>query len=154
MKFTRLDIPDVVVIEPTVFKDSRGEFFEAYHKEKYAACGIHDELVQHNQSSSVKNVLRGLHLQLKNPQGKLIRILSGEVYDVAVDVRLGSPTFKKWVSVVLSSDIKKQVYIPPGFAHGFVALSDVVQFEYKCTTLYDKLDEASILWNDPDLAIF
>lgn len=153
MKFTPLAIPDVILIEPDIFKDSRGQFFEAYHKEKYRAGGIAEELVQHNQSRSNKNVLRGLHLQLNHPQGKLVRVIKGEAFDVAVDVRVGSPTFKKWVAVTLSGDNNHQLYIPPGLAHGFVALTQDVEFEYKCTELYDKNDEATILWNDPGLGI-
>jgi len=122
LKLTPLEIPDLLLIEPDVFPDHRGQFFEAYHKKKYMEKGLKSEFVQHNQSISKKNVLRGLHLQLKHPQGKLVRVLYGEAFDVAVDVRRSSPTFKKWVSVVLSGDNAKQLYIPPGFAHGFLSL--------------------------------
>jgi dTDP-4-dehydrorhamnose 3,5-epimerase len=153
MKFSTTPLTKLILIEPDVYEDNRGQFFEAYHRKKYSDGGIPDEFVQHNQSRSRKGVLRGLHMQLKKPQGKLVRVLSGEAFDVAVDIRIGSPTFKKWMGVVLSGDNHKQLFVPPGFAHGFFAMSENVEFEYKCTEFYDKNDEAVILWNDPDIGI-
>lgn len=153
MKFTPLDIPGLVLVEPDIFRDSRGLFYESYHRKTYEAGGIKEEFVQHNHSQSARGVLRGLHLQLNRSQGKLVRVIAGEAFDVAVDVRLGSPTFKRWASVNLSGENFKQLYIPPGFAHGFVALSDSVEFEYKCTDFYDKASEAGIAWNDPEIGI-
>lgn len=153
MKFSPLEIPEIISIDPDYFRDDRGHFFEAYHKKKYLEMGIREEFVQHNQSRSIKNVLRGLHFQIKHPQGKLVRVLAGEAFDVAVDIRVGSPTFQKWIGVTLSAENGRQLYIPPGFAHGFLALTDGVEFEYKCTDFYDNTDEGGILWNDPELAI-
>lgn len=153
MKFVRAAIPDVVVIEPDVYKDRRGFFLETYHAEKYRAGGIGDVFVQDNQSSSAGGTIRGLHLQLQRPQGKLIRVIEGEIFDVAVDVRRGSPTFGRWVGVTLSAANFKQCYIPKGFAHGFAVVSDVAQVEYKCTDVYDASSEIGIAWNDPAIGI-
>jgi dTDP-4-dehydrorhamnose 3,5-epimerase len=143
----------VLIVEPDVHSDPRGFFFETYHSEKYAAYGIVGPFVQDNHSRSAGGTLRGLHLQLRRPQGKLVRVIEGEVYDVAVDVRRGSPTFARWVAVTLSADNFRQCYIPPGFAHGFCVVSPIAQIEYKCTDLYDPQGELGIAWNDPALAI-
>ena len=142
------------VIEPEVFGDERGFFFETYHKEKYQNL-FNDEIifVQDNFSSSIKGVLRGLHYQKNNPQGKLVSVISGEVYDVAVDLRKDSDSFGKWFAINLSQDNKKQLWIPPGFAHGFQVISERADFLYKCTQLYNPSDERSIIWNDPTLGI-
>lgn len=153
MKFVPAAIPGVVVVEPDVHQDRRGFFFETYHAEKYKAGGIADVFVQDNQSRSMGGTLRGLHLQLEHPQGKLIRVIEGEIFDVAVDVRRGSPTFGKWVGVSLSADNFKQCYIPKGFAHGFAVISDVAQVEYKCTDIYDAKSEIGIAWDDPSIGI-
>ncbi|MGA7800487.1 MAG: dTDP-4-dehydrorhamnose 3,5-epimerase [Gammaproteobacteria bacterium] len=153
MKFVPTDIPDVVLIEPRVFGDDRGFFMETYHEGKFAEAGINARFVQDNHSRSGAGVLRGLHYQLQHPQGKLVRVTRGEVFDVAVDIRRGSPTFGRWVGCLLSGENKRQLYVPPGFAHGFCTLSDSVDFLYKCTDLYHPEDEQGIAWNDPDLAI-
>lgn len=153
MKFTPTKLPEVIIIEPDVHQDDRGFFLESYQEKKYQEGGIDTQFVQDNHSNSVKNTLRGLHMQIKQPQGKLIRIIEGEVFDVAVDVRPKSPTFKTWVGVILSQQNFKQIYIPPGFAHGFCVLSDNAQFEYKCSAYYDPADELTILWSDPDINI-
>ena len=153
MRVVSTDIPAVVVIEPDVYKDGRGFFLETYHADRYAAHGIHGPFVQDNHSRSAGGTLRGLHLQLQRPQGKLVRVIEGEIFDVAVDVRRGSATFGRWVAVTLSADNFKQVYVPPGFAHGFCVVSPIAQVEYKCTDLYDPASEIGILWNDPALGI-
>ncbi len=153
MRFVPAAIPDVVVIEPDVHRDSRGFFLETYHAEKYRAGGVPGAFVQDNQSRSTRGTLRGLHLQLRRPQGKLIRVIEGEIFDVAVDVRRGSPNFGKWVGVVLSAENFRQCYIPPGFAHGFAVVSEVAQVEYKCTDLYDSGGELGIAWNDPEIGV-
>ena len=153
MRVTATDIPDVLVIEPDVYRDGRGFFIETYHADRYREHGIPGPFVQDNHSQSVKGTLRGLHLQLRRPQGKLVRVIAGEVFDVAVDVRRGSPTFGKWVGVHLTADGFRQVYVPPGFAHGFCVLSAVAQFEYKCTDVYDPGGEIGIAWNDPAIGI-
>jgi dTDP-4-dehydrorhamnose 3,5-epimerase len=144
----------IKIIEPKVFKDSRGFFIESYSAKKLADYGINMEFVQDNHSYSVKNVLRGLHYQA-NPscQDKIVRVTTGEVYDVVVDIRRNSPTFGQWESFILSADNMKQVFVPKGFAHGFCALSDHVDFLYKCSDYYSPQDERGIIWNDPDLAI-
>jgi dTDP-4-dehydrorhamnose 3,5-epimerase len=147
------ELPGVLVIEPKVFSDVRGFFIETYHAERYAEHGIDGPFVQDNHSRSAGRTVRGLHLQLRRPQGKLVRVIEGEVYDVAVDVRRGSPTFGRWVAVVLSAANFRQCYIPPGFAHGFCVVSADAQVEYKCTDLYDPESEVGIAWNDPALAI-
>ncbi|MGA1866936.1 MAG: dTDP-4-dehydrorhamnose 3,5-epimerase [bacterium] len=146
-------IKDVVIIKPTIFKDSRGFFMETYHEEKYQQAGIPHVFVQDNHSHSVKGVLRGLHYQLNRPQAKLIYVLQGEIFDVAVDIRQGSPTFGKWVGVTLSSENHHQLFVPKGFAHGFYVLSDCADVLYKCTDFYNPGDEYGIRWDDEDLAI-
>jgi dTDP-4-dehydrorhamnose 3,5-epimerase len=151
--FTSTALPGVVVVEPDVLQDERGFFLETYHEVKYRQGGIAPRFVQDNHSRSVRGTIRGLHLQLRQPQGKLIRAIAGKIYDVAVDVRRGSPTFGRWVSVVLSAGNFRQCYVPPGFAHGFAVLSDYAEVEYKCTAVYDGASEIGIVWNDPTLAI-
>lgn len=154
MNIVDTKIPEVKIIEPKVFGDDRGFFLETFQAVRYASV-IGDGLtfVQDNHSRSCKGVLRGLHFQKNKPQGKLVRVVTGEVFDVAVDIRKGSVTFGQWVGVLLTGDNKKQFWVPPGFAHGFVVLSDSADFEYKCTDYYDPSDEGAICWNDPDLAI-
>jgi dTDP-4-dehydrorhamnose 3,5-epimerase len=148
------NITEVKIIEPKVFGDDRGFFLETFHAARYAEqAGIDLPFVQDNHSRSTKGVLRGLHFQKTKPQGKLVRVVSGEVYDVAVDIRRDSPTFGQWAGVILSEQNKRQFWVPPGFAHGFVVLSDTADFEYKCTDYYDPADEGGIRWDDPDLAI-
>lgn len=153
MRAMHSDLPGVVVIEPDVHRDTRGYFLETFHARKYAACGIPSTFAQDNHSSSVLHTVRGLHLQLHKPQGKLVRVIEGEVWDVAVDVRRGSPTFGRWIGVYLSAENFKQMYIPEGFAHGFCVSSPSAQVEYKCTDLYDPADELGIAYDDPTLAI-
>jgi dTDP-4-dehydrorhamnose 3,5-epimerase len=147
------ELPDVLVIEPNVHVDGRGFFLETYHADRYREHGIAAPFVQDNHSRSAARTLRGLHLQLHRPQGKLIRVIEGEIFDVAVDVRRGSPTFGRWVSVRLSAENFTQCYVPPGFAHGFCVLSPVAQVEYKCTDLYDAQSEVGVAWDDPALGI-
>ena len=151
----RLDtsLSGVWELQPEVHGDARGFFLETYHQKRFSELGIHDPFVQDNHSRSAKGTLRGLHYQLQHAQAKLCRVVEGEALDVAVDIRLGSPTFGKWASVRLSADRQNQIYIPAGFAHGFVTLTDGVQFLYKCSDFYDPGDEHGLLWNDPDLAI-
>ena len=153
MDFIPLSIPDVVLIKPDVHRDERGFFFESWQKNKFAKAGIDQEFVQDNHSRSSKDVLRGLHYQIRQPQGKLIRAIVGEVFDVAVDLRRSSPSFGKWVSANLSSENFNMLWIPPGFAHGFLVLSDVAEFVYKATDFYAPQYERCILWNDRDLGI-
>ena len=154
MNIVQTSLQDCVIIEPKVFRDERGFFLETFHTSRYAdLAGISLPFVQDNYSRSAKGVLRGLHFQKTKLQGKLVSVVRGEVYDVAVDIRKGSSTFGQWVGVILSEENKKQLWVPPGFAHGFVVLSEIADFEYKCTDYYDPSDEGSILWNDPDLAI-
>jgi dTDP-4-dehydrorhamnose 3,5-epimerase len=154
VKVTPLDVlPEVLLVEPRVFGDDRGFFMELFHARRYADAGIPGPFVQDNYSRSARGILRGLHFQEPQAQGKLVQVLAGAVYDVAVDVRKGSPTFGKWVAVELSSDNRRQLWIPPGFAHGFCVLSESADFHYKCTTLYSPETERSVLWSDPDLAI-
>jgi len=149
---TKLDC--CVIVEPKVFGDERGFFLETFQSERYAVeAGIKLPFVQDNHSRSSKRVLRGLHFQKTKPQGKLVSVVRGQVYDVAVDIRKGSPTYGQWVGITLSEENKTQLWVPPGFAHGFVVLSELADFVYKCTDYYDPSDEGSILWNDPDLAI-
>lgn len=147
------NLPGVLEIRPQVFRDARGFLVETYHRERFASLGITDWFVQDNQSCSKKGTLRGLHYQWPHSQAKLCRVVEGAALDVAVDIRLGSPHFGKWTSVHLSAAENNQIYIPAGFAHGFVALSDSVQFLYKCSDVYDPASEHGILWNDSDLAI-
>jgi dTDP-4-dehydrorhamnose 3,5-epimerase len=146
------ELPGVLLVEPDVHGDGRGFFLETYHSEKYGAFGI-GPFVQDNHSRSMGGTLRGLHLQLSRPQGKLVRVIEGEIFDVAVDVRRGSPTFGRWAALSLSADNFRQCYIPPGFAHGFCVVTPVAQVEYKCTDLYHPASEIGIAWNDPSLAI-
>ena len=153
MKLIPTEIPDVRLIEPQIFTDPRGFFFESYNQKTFAQAGITAAFVQDNHSRSQKNTLRGLHAQWRRPQGKLIRVVQGEVYDVAVDLRRQSPTFKKWVGFILSAENFRQCYIPPGFAHGFCVLSETAEFEYKVTDYYDPAGELHIRWNDPDLGV-
>jgi len=153
VRVERTAIPDVLVIEPAVHRDGRGFFVETYHADRYREHGIPGPFVQDNHSQSVAGTLRGLHLQLRRPQGKLIRVIEGEIFDVAVDVRRGSPTFGRWVGVLLSSYNFLQCWVPSGFAHGFYVTSPIAQVEYKCTDLYDPESEIGIAWDDPDLAI-
>jgi dTDP-4-dehydrorhamnose 3,5-epimerase len=146
-------LPEVLVIEPRVFRDDRGFFLETYHALRYTGHGVAGPFVQDNHSRSVAGTLRGLHLQVGRPQAKLVRVIAGEVFDVAVDVRRGSPTFGRWTGVRLSADNFKQCYVPAGFAHGFAVLSPVAEVEYKCTDLYEPASEIGIAWNDPAIGI-
>ena len=153
MKFIPTALSGVVLIEPDVHRDPRGFFLETYHQEKYRKGGVPDPFVQDNHSSSVHGTLRGLHAQLNHPQGKLVRALSGEIFDVAVDLRPGSPTFGRWIGEVLSDENHRQLYVPPGFAHGFLVLSEHADVQYKCTDVYHPEDELGLLWNDPDIGV-
>jgi dTDP-4-dehydrorhamnose 3,5-epimerase len=153
MKVSTTSLPGVLIIEPDVHQDDRGFFFENYNQKLYADRGLPERFVQDNQSRSKLGTLRGLHAQLSRPQGKLVRIVQGKVFDVAVDIRRGSPTYKQWVGVILSAENFLQCYIPPGFAHGFCVLSETAEMEYKVTDYYDPSGELHLLWNDPDLAI-
>lgn len=153
MKCTKTALPGVLVIQPEIFRDARGFFLESYHRAKFAEMGIADQFVQDNHSRSVRGTLRGLHYQLRRPQAKICRVIEGEALDVAVDIRLGSPTFGKWTGVVLSADKQNQIYIPQGCAHGLLAISESLQFLYKCSEFYYPEDEYGVLWNDPDLDI-
>ena len=151
--FIKTDIPDVQIIEPTVFGDDRGYFMETYQIDEFAAAGIDKPFVQDNQSRSTKGVLRGLHFQINHPQDKIVRVVSGEVFDVAVDLREGSATYGQWYGVLLSAENKKQFFIPKNFAHGFLVLSDYAEFAYKCTDFYHPNDEGGLAWNDPDIGV-
>jgi dTDP-4-dehydrorhamnose 3,5-epimerase len=153
MKVLQTDLPGCVVIEPTVHGDARGYFYESFHAQKYKSAGLDLRFVQSNISRSAHGVLRGLHYQFPNPQGKLVNVLEGEVYDVAVDIRLGSPTFGRWAAAVLNADNKRHFWIPEGFAHGFAVLSAHATFCYQCTALYDHAADAGIRWNDGDIAV-
>ena len=154
MKVVRTALPDILILEPTVFGDARGFFIETYNRRTFReATGIEVEFVQDNHSKSVKNVLRGLHYQLVQPQGKLVRVVSGEIYDVAVDIRRSSPTYGSWAGFALSAESKQVAWIPPGFAHGFVVTSDDAEVLYKTTDYYAPAHERTLLWNDPALAI-
>jgi len=154
MKITETKLPGVVIIEPQIYEDERGFFLETYNRKRYSELlGVDVDFVQDNYSHSKCHVLRGLHMQLQRPQGKLVRVIRGHVWDVAVDVDPRSPTFREWVGVDLTRENQKQVYIPPGYAHGFCVLSEEADFEYKCTDFYLAGDEVGIAWNDPDLAI-
>jgi dTDP-4-dehydrorhamnose 3,5-epimerase len=154
MKVRPLDIGDVLLMEPTVYGDERGFFFESFNQPRFnAAVGRDVDFVQDNHSKSAKGVLRGLHYQISHPQGKLVRVVEGEVFDVAVDLRRSSPTFGKWVGEMLSADNKRQIWIPPGFAHGFLVLSETAQFLYKTTDIYSPESERAILWSDTALDI-
>ncbi len=149
----KCDIEGLYVITPTVFGDARGYFMETYNQKDMTEAGLDMTFVQDNQSKSSKGVLRGLHFQKQYPQGKLVRVVSGEVFDVAVDLRKGSKTYGKWHGVILSAENKKQYYIPEGFAHGFLVLSDEAEFCYKCTDFYRPNDEGGVAWNDPDIGV-
>ena len=153
MKFHTTRLPGVILVEPDVHGDGRGFFLETYHQEKYAEGGIAAAFVQDNHSKSKRGTLRGLHAQRMRPQGKLVRAVEGEIFDVAVDIRRGSPTFGQWVGEVLSAQNFRQLYVPPGFVHGFCVLSDSAQVEYKCTDLYAPRDELSVIWDDPEIGI-
>ncbi len=153
MKLVETVLSGVRIVEPDVYRDGRGYFLETFHQRKYAEAGIPGPFVQDNHSFSCRGTLRGLHTQLLHPQGKLVRVVEGEVFDVAVDIRVGSPRFGRWVGVTLSGENCRQVYVPPGFAHGFCVVSERAHFEYKCTDFYDPADELTVAWNDPQLAI-
>jgi len=154
LKVTPTAIPDVLIIEPTVFGDARGFFYESFNQRAWhEATGLSTVFVQDNHSRSVRNVLRGLHYQIQHPQGKLVRVIAGEVFDVAVDIRRSSSTFGKWVGVMLSAENKRQIWVPEGFAHGFLVVSETAEFLYKTTDYWYPEYERSIVWNDPDLAI-
>lgn len=153
MKIIQTALPGVLILEPRVFGDERGFFMETFHAKRYAEAGVAGSFVQDNFSRSVKGTLRGLHFQQPNAQGKLVQVLAGAVFDVAVDVRRGSPTFGKWVGTELSAQNKLQLWVPPGFAHGFYVLSDFADFHYKCTALYAPETERAVVWNDPDIGI-
>jgi dTDP-4-dehydrorhamnose 3,5-epimerase len=153
MKVIQTDLPGCVVIEPHVHGDARGYFYESFNAQRYRNAGLDLAFVQSNVSRSARGVLRGLHYQFPNPQGKLVNVLEGEVYDVAVDIRAGSPTFGRWAAAILSADNKRHFWIPEGFAHGFVVLSEFATFCYQCTTLYDHAADAGIRWNDAEIAI-
>ena len=154
MKVTPTDLPDVLVIEPQVFGDARGFFFESFNRRAFReAAGIDVEFVQDNHSRSARGVLRGLHYQIRQPQGKLVRCIAGEVFDVAVDLRRPSPSFGRWAGVTLSAENKRVVWIPPGFGHGFLVLSELAEILYKTTDYYTPEHERSIAWNDPDIGI-
>jgi len=153
MKVASTPLPGVLLLEPRLFRDERGFFLETWQQARYAACGIAGPFVQDNLSRSVRGTLRGLHFQEPQPQGKLVSVVRGAVYDVAVDIRRGSPTFGRWFGAELSEDNRRQMWIPPGFAHGFCVTSDVADFAYKCTTAYVGAHSRAIAWNDPDLGI-
>lgn len=152
-KFIKTKIRDLYIIENNVFGDSRGYFMETYNKQQFEEAGLTMTFVQDNESKSTKGVLRGLHFQTQNTQGKLVRVTKGSVYDVAVDLRKESPTYGQWEGVVLSEENKKQFYVPEGFAHGFLVLSDEAVFNYKCTNLYSPQYDSGLLWNDPDVGV-
>ena len=153
MQFLPTEIPDVVIVALDVHRDDRGFFVESYHAAKFARGGIEARFVQDNHSRSVKGTLRGLHAQDRRPQGKLVRTLLGEIWDVAVDIRRGSPTFRRWVGVRLDADSFRALWVPAGFAHGFCVLSDVAEVEYKCTDVYDPEGQLTIAWDDPEIGV-
>jgi len=153
MNIIETEIPDIKIIALNVYPDERGFFCESYQEQRYFSDGISAKFVQDNQSYSKKNVIRGLHFQQKHPQGKLIMAVLGEIYDVAVDIRLKSPTYGKWIGVRLSDHNHKQLYVPEGFAHGFCVISDYALVHYKCTDIFDSEDNGGIIWNDPNIAI-
>ncbi len=153
MKFLPLALEGVVLVEPAVYRDPRGLFLESYHQRKYQEGGIRETFVQDNRSQSVRGTLRGLHAQRQQPQGKLVQAISGEIFDVAVDVRRGSPTFGRWVSAILSGTNFHQLYVPVGFVHGFCVLSESAEVEYKVTDFYAPNDEMSVIWDDPEIGI-
>jgi len=153
MEVIETDLPGLLIIEPKIFGDARGFFVETWNRERYERAGIPSGFVQDNLSLSRSGILRGLHYQKPNTQGKLVQVLLGEVYDVAVDIRIGSPTYGRWVGEILSAENKRQMYVPAGFAHGFCVTSDSALFSYKCTDIYNPQAEVSIIWNDPDIGI-
>ena len=153
MKVTETKLSGVLIFEPKVFPDGRGYFMESWSKKRYEEAGIKEPFVQDNISSSQKGILRGLHFQYPQSQGKLVQVISGEAFDVAVDIRYGSPTFGQWFSVILSQANHRQLYIPPGFAHGFCVLGNIAVFSYKCTDYYNPSYEAGVIWNDPEINI-
>jgi dTDP-4-dehydrorhamnose 3,5-epimerase len=153
MRRIETSLPGVFLIEPSVFEDERGFFFESYHEKTFADLGITDRFVQDNHARSVKHTLRGLHYQIRHPQAKLCRVVQGEVLDVVVDIRRGSPTFRRWESGVLSAMNRRQMYVPPGFAHGYLVLSDSADFLYKCSDFYRPEYERGVLWDDPEIGI-
>ncbi|AZV06357.1 TPA: dTDP-4-dehydrorhamnose 3,5-epimerase [Enterobacter asburiae] len=153
MNIIKTKLDGLLIIEPKVFGDERGFFYETYHEQRYKNAGIKESFVQDNRSRSTGNVLRGLHFQKRKPQGKLVTVTAGTVFDVAVDLREDSPTFGQYESIILSGDNRLQFYIPPGFAHGFCVLSDIADFQYKCTDFYDPTDEGGIIWNDNSINI-
>jgi dTDP-4-dehydrorhamnose 3,5-epimerase len=153
VKVSETELPGVLLLEPRRFGDDRGFFMELFHEQRYAEAGIAGPFVQDNFSRSAKGILRGLHFQQPHAQGKLVQVFAGAVYDVAVDIRRGSPTFGGWVGVELSADNRRQLWVPPGFAHGFCVLSESADFHYKCTDFYSPTSEHGIAWNDPDLGI-
>lgn len=153
MNVIQTELPGVIIFEPDVFGDERGYFVETWSRQRYEEAGIEENFCQDNVSFSQNRILRGLHYQYPHPQGKLVSVVSGEVFDVAVDIRVGSPTFGRHVDVYLSEDNHRQLYIPPGFAHGFCVVSDTARFSYKCTAYYDHASEGSIIWNDPDIGV-
>jgi len=153
LKVTKCDIEGLAIIEPEIHRDNRGYFVETYNQKDMEEVGLNMNFVQDNQSMSTKGVLRGLHRQMEYPQGKLVRVFRGEVFDVAVDLREGSPTYGQWHGVILSEENMKQYYIPEGFAHGFLVLSDVAEFTYKVTDFFHPGDEQGIMWNDPDIGV-
>ena len=153
MNFIPTELPGVILIEPQVFRDERGFFLETYHAAKFAQAGLDVTFVQDNHSRSVQGTLRGLHAQWRRPQGKLVRVIAGEIFDVVVDIRLDSPTFGRWLGVRLSAENFRQLYVPQGFVHGFCVVSDMAEVLYKCTALYDPGDEIGVIWNDPEIGI-
>jgi len=153
VKVTPTRIPDVLIIEPDVFTDERGFFFESWHKRRFIEHGLDWEFVQDNHSRSVRHTLRGLHYQLRRPQGKLVRVTAGEIFDVAVDLRRRSPTFLHWVGEILSAENTRMMWIPPGFAHGFYVVSEFADCVYKCTEHYSPCDDRSLRWDDPEIGI-
>jgi len=153
LKFIETSLPGVIIVETDVYKDSRGIFMETFHQKKYADGGISKPFLQDNFSRSRKGTLRGLHYQLNHPQAKLVYVTTGEIYDAVVDIRIGSPTFGKWVGIYLSSENRRQIFIPEGFAHGFCVLSETTDFVYKCSDMYYPGDDHGILWSDPEVGI-
>ena len=153
MKFEPTDLPGIVLIEPTVHSDDRGFFLEVYHRVKFEKGGIGETFVQDNRVRSVRGTLRGLHAQWRNPQGKLVGVTHGEVFDAAVDIRRGSPTFGRWFGTTLTAASFRMLYVPPGFAHGYCVISDEAEVTYKCTALYDPEGEIAIAWNDPAIGV-
>lgn len=153
MNFVPTELPGVILIEPQVFRDERGFFLETYHQAKFAHAGLDVTFVQDNHSRSIQGTLRGLHAQWRRPQGKLVRVIQGEILDVVVDIRLDSPTFGRWLGIRLSAENFRQLYVPPGFVHGFCVVSAVAEVLYKCTALYDPGDEIGVIWNDPEIGI-